>query len=118
LNEFFGFSEKLSVQSRVSTRSGKGIAVNTRGAQYLIRLQEFLNEFAFHDNDKVYIRLKQYPKLILLKASYNSCPQQSNGYNCSLFGFVTLLYIAHCTLPGVYLSPKIFLCKRILPNLG
>jgi Trp operon repressor len=97
-------SEVLSVQSRVSTRSGKGIAVNTRGAQYLMRLQEFLNEFAFHDNDEVYSRLKQDPKLILRKASYNSCPQQSNGYDCSLFGFVTLLHLAR----GITITENIF----------
>jgi hypothetical protein len=59
-----------------SCQSGRAIPINTRGAQYLMRLQQFLNEFAFHDNDTVYSQLRNNPKFILQNATYNSCPQQ------------------------------------------
>jgi Ulp1 family protease len=60
-----------------------------------MQLQRFLNEFSFYENEGVYTTLKQDPKFILRRSTYNSCPQQSNGYDCSLFGFATLLHIAH-----------------------
>jgi hypothetical protein len=97
-------NEMISSQSRVSTRSGIGIPTNSRGAQYLMQLQCFLNEFSFYENKDVYNTLKQDPKFILCRATYNSCPQQSNGYDCSLFGFATLLHIAH----GIKVDETIF----------
>jgi Ulp1 protease family, C-terminal catalytic domain len=97
-------SDMLSVKSKVSTRSERGIPINTKEAQYLMRLQHFLNEFAFHDNDSVFNCLKVDPKLILRKATSSSCPQQSNGYDCSLFGVATLLHIAR----GIPIDHDIF----------
>jgi Ulp1 protease family, C-terminal catalytic domain len=97
-------ADMLSVQSKVSTRSGRGIPINTRGTQYLMQLQQFLNEFAFHDNDSVFNCLKLDPKLILRKATYSSCPQQINGYDCSLFGVATLLHLAR----GIPIDHDIF----------
>jgi hypothetical protein len=96
--------QMISSQSRVSTRSGIGIPTNSCGAQCLMQLQRFLNEFSFYDIEGMYTTLKQDPKIILQRATYISCPQQTNGYDCLLFGFAILLHIAH----GIKVDETIF----------
>jgi hypothetical protein len=95
--------------SRLSTRSGVRIPTTTRVARYLMRVQQFLNEFAFYDIESVYSQLKKDSKIILRKATYNSCPQQLNGYDCSFVSFAAFFHIAQ----GVNIDETIFIQENV-----
>jgi hypothetical protein len=60
-----------------------------------MKIQQFLNEFAFSELNNVYQQLKESPEFILKKAQYKYCPIQQNGHDCSLFGLITLIHLVN-----------------------
>jgi Ulp1 family protease len=60
-------------------------------ANYLMILQQFLSTFSSNSslNNEILLEDKHY---ILQESKYVSCPQQRNGFDCSLFGLGTLLH--------------------------
>jgi hypothetical protein len=72
----------------------KEVHCTSIAAQYLMRIQQFLNESTFHNIPIVYYRLKVSKELILKIAQYKDCPIQQNSHDCSLFGLITLIHLA------------------------
>jgi hypothetical protein len=65
---------------------------DSKHAEYLMTLQQFLSTFSFNNspNNEILLKDKHY---ILQDAKYLPCPQQQNGCDCSLFGLGTLLHV-------------------------
>jgi Ulp1 family protease len=79
------------------------LAQGSMAGIYLLTLQKFLSTFAFHNSPKNEILLKDKHH-ILKEAQYIPCPQQSNGYDCSLFAIGTLIH----AFDGIPIDDTIF----------
>ena len=58
----------------------------------LFEIQKFLCNYCFFGTRAKQILTSQ-PDLALQKATYVSCPQQKNGYDCGLFALGALLHL-------------------------
>jgi MULE transposase domain len=82
-----------SMKHVLRERSKKTIsfAPGSMAATYLLTLQKFLSTFSFFNSPKNHVLLndKHY---IIKEAKFIACPQQSNGFDCSLFALGTLIH--------------------------
>jgi Ulp1 family protease len=63
--------------------------------EVLLKFQQFMVDYVFFYCNSCKNLLLKDPQHILKKVIYKECPWQQNGYDCALFGFVTLLHLAN-----------------------
>jgi hypothetical protein len=80
---------KLVLQER--TKKTISFAPGSMAATYLLTLQKFLSTFSFLNSPKNDVLLNNKHH-ITKEATFIACPQQSNGYDCSLFALGTLIH--------------------------
>jgi hypothetical protein len=79
----------ITTESRVSV-----VQPGSRCAKFLIKLQKFLSAFVFNESPNNQLLMKDQD-LILRNASYAPCPHQTNGYDCGLFGMISVLHLVY-----------------------
>lgn len=79
-------------RSRRRKTTPEGPTKTSRAGRFLLSFQNFLAQYVAFSTKHSGLLLGN-PELILHRATYASCPQQENTYDCGLFAVATLLHL-------------------------